>query len=68
MELDILFTADIKCCKFLYSYSLFLCIHKRENLSITCTMDMEDTLGPMALFMKEISMRTSKEVLSINTK
>ena len=32
----------------------------RENLSITCFMDMENTRGQMAHFMRETSLRTSK--------
>ena len=32
----------------------------RDNLSITCFMDMESTLGQMVHFMREISMKTSK--------
>ena len=44
-----------------YDADFFYC---RENLSITCFMDMENTHGQMAHFMMETLMRTSKMLIN----
>ena len=42
-------------------------VYCRENLSITCSMDMESTLGQMVHFMKETSMKISKNLKPLAT-